>query len=114
MYYTFVVFGITGFINMLFALPYHPFDFAAYDAVFWSVIFFIGLVPGTFGMAIYFISASKVGAHRTGVFMFIVPVGAIVSSMIVYGESLAASTVIGCGLAFAAVILFNMKSSSKT
>lgn len=113
MYYTFVVFGITGFINMLFALPYHPFDFAAYDAVFWSVIFFIGLVPGTFGMAIYFISASKVGAHRTGVFMFIVPVGAIVSSMIVYGESLAASTVIGCGLAFAAVVLFNMKGSPK-
>ena len=38
MYYTLVVFGITGFINMLFALPYRPFDFAAYDIVFWSTI----------------------------------------------------------------------------
>jgi len=113
MYYTLVVFGITGFVNMLFALPYHPFDFAAYDAVFWSVIFFIGLVPGTFGMAIFFISASKVGAHRTAVFMFIVPVGAIVSSMAVYGEGVALSTVIGCLLAFTAVVLFNMKSGSK-
>lgn len=109
MFYTLVVFGITGFINMLFALPYHPFDFAAYDAVFWSVIFFIGLVPGTFGMAIYFISAGKVGAHRTAVFMFIVPIGAIVSSWIVYGEALELSTLIGCLLAFVAVILFNMK-----
>lgn len=109
MFYTLVVFGITGFINMLFALPYHPFDFAAYDAIFWSVIFFIGLVPGTFGMAIYFISAGKVGAHRTAVFMFIVPVGAIVSSWVVYGETLAISTLIGCLLAFAAVILFNLK-----
>ena len=114
MYYTLVVFGVTCFINMLFALPYHPFDFAAYDAVFWSVIFFIGIVPGTFSMAIYFISASKVGAHRTAVFMFIVPVGAIASSMIVYGEGLALSTVIGCLLAFAAVAMFNMKSGVKS
>jgi drug/metabolite transporter (DMT)-like permease len=110
MFYTLVVFGITGFINMLFALPYHPFDFSAYDAVFWSVIFFIGLVPGTFGMAIFFISASKVGAHRTAVFMFIVPVGAIASSWVVYGEGLALSTLIGCLLAFCAVILFNMSN----
>ncbi|MDQ1264830.1 MAG: hypothetical protein QG559_1831, partial [Campylobacterota bacterium] len=73
MFYTMVAFGVTAFINMLFALPYHPFDFSAYDGIFWSVIIFIGLVPGTFGMAIYFISASKVGAHKTAVFMFIVP-----------------------------------------
>jgi drug/metabolite transporter (DMT)-like permease len=109
MFYTLVVFGITGFINMLFALPHHPFDFDAYDAVFWSVIFFIGLVPGTFGMAIFFMSASKVGAHKTAAFMFIVPVGALVSSWIVYGEGLALSTLFGCLCAFAAVILFNMK-----
>lgn len=113
MFYTLVVFGITAFINMLFALPHNPFDFAAYDGVFWSIIIFIGLVPGTFGMAIYFISASKVGAHRTGVFMFIVPIGAIVSSWIVYDEVLALSTIIGCLLAFAAVVLFNMKRVSK-
>ena len=83
MFYTLVVFGITAFINMLFALPHNPFDFAAYDGVFWSVIFFIGVVPGTFGMAIYFVSASKVGAHRTAVFMFIVPVGAIILKAVV-------------------------------
>lgn len=112
MFYTFVVFGITGFINMLFALPYRPFDFAAYDVVFWSVIFFIGVVPGTFGMAIFFISASKVGADKTAVFMFIVPVGALVSSWIVYGEGLALSTLFGCLCAFAAVMLFNMKRKS--
>jgi drug/metabolite transporter (DMT)-like permease len=113
MFYTLVVFGITAFINMLFALPHHPFDFAAYDGVFWSVIFFIGVVPGTFGMAIYFVSASKVGASRTAVFMFIVPVGAIVSSAIVYDEVVALTTVAGCLLAFLAVILFNMKRASK-
>ena len=112
MFYTLVVFGITAFINMIFALPHHPFDFAGYDGVFWVTIILIGVLPGTFSTALYFVSAGKVGAHRTGVFMFIVPVGAILSSWVVYGEKLALSTLIGCLLAFAAVILFNMKKTS--
>jgi drug/metabolite transporter (DMT)-like permease len=113
MFYTLVVFGITAFINMLFALPHHPFDFAAYDETFWITIFLIGLIPGTFSTALYFVSAGKVGAHRTGVYMFIVPVGAIISSWVVYGEALEVSTLVGCLLAFVAVILFNMKKSTK-
>lgn len=113
MFYTFVVFGITAFINMLFALPHHPFDFTAYNNTFWFTIIFIGVLPGTFSTALYFISAGKIGAHRTGVFMFIVPVGAIVSSWVVYGEEVALSTIVGCLLAFLAVMLFNMKKSSK-
>lgn len=111
MFYTLVVFGITTFINMLFALPHRPFDFGAYDGVFWWTILFIGVIPGTFSTALYFVSAGKVGAHRTGVFMFIVPVGAIVSSWVVYGETLAVSTLIGCLMAFAAVMLFNMRKA---
>lgn len=113
MFYTLVVFGITTFINMLFALPHHPFDFGAYDVVFWWTILFIGVIPGTFSTALFFLSAGKVGAHRTGVFMFIVPVGAILSSWIVYGETLALSTLIGCLMAFAAVVIFNAKREKK-
>jgi len=113
MFYTVVVFGITGFTNMLFALPYHPFDFGAYDSVFWYTILFIGVLPGTFSTALFFLSAGKIVAHRTGVFMFIVPIGAIISSWIVYDEQIALSTVLGCALAFVAVLLFNMKKSSK-
>ena len=68
----------------------------------------IGILSPEFS-ALYFVLAGKVGAHRTGVFMFIVPVGAIVSSWVVYDESLALSTLIARLLAFVAVILFNMK-----
>lgn len=113
MFYTLVVFAIAAFINMLFALPHRPFDFGAYDNVFWWTILFIGVIPGTFSTALYFVSAGKIGAHRTGVFMFIVPVGAIISSWIVYSEILAVSTLFGCLLAFVAVILFNMRKSKK-
>jgi drug/metabolite transporter (DMT)-like permease len=109
MFYTTVVFGVAALTNMLVALPYHPFDFASYDSLFWWTILFIGLFPGTFSTALYFISAGKIGAHNTGVFMFIVPVGAIVSSWIVYDEKLAMSTIAGCLLAFAAVLLFSIK-----
>lgn len=109
MFYTLVVFGITGFTNMLFALPYHPFDFHAYDSMFWYTIVFIGMIPGTFSTALFFLSAGKIGASRTGVFMFIVPVGAIVSSWLVYDEHIALSTLIGCAFAFVAVMLFNKR-----
>ncbi len=113
MFYTLVVFAIAGFTNMIFALPHHPFDFDAYDTTFWATIIFIGVLPGTFSTALFFLSASKIGAHRTGVFMFIVPVGATFSSWVVYGENIALSTVIGCLLAFLAVFLFNMRKKDK-
>ncbi|UFH59694.1 DMT family transporter [Sulfurovum mangrovi] len=109
MFYTTVVFGVAGLTNMLFALPYHPFDVGSYDSTFWWTMIFIGLFPGTFSTALYFISAGKIGAHNTGVFMFIVPVGAIVSSWIVFDEQIAMSTIVGCLLAFAAVSLFGIK-----
>lgn len=109
MFYTLVVFGVAAIINLLFALPYQPFAFAVYDKTFWITITLIGVLPGTFSTALYFVSAGKVGAHKTGVYMFIVPVGAIVSSWIVYGEALEVSTFIGCILAFIAVILFNVQ-----
>ena len=110
MLYTTVVFGVTMVTNMLFALPYAPFDFTRYDWIFWVTIAFIGVFPGTFSTALYFVSAGKVGAHRTAVFMFIVPVGAIVSSMLVYGERVELSTVVGCALAFVAVVFFNRRA----
>lgn len=110
MFYTLVVFSVTAFVNMFIALPYHPFAVSLYDSVFWLNILFVGLLSGTFSTAIFFVSASKIGAHNTGVFMFIVPVGAIISSYFAYGENIALSTVIGCLLTFVAVILFNKKS----
>jgi drug/metabolite transporter (DMT)-like permease len=113
MFYTVVVFFVTGLVNMIFALPYHPFAITNYDLVFWLNILFVGLLSGTFATAIFFISASKIGAHNTGVFMFIVPIGAIVSSMFAYDEQIELSTIIGCGLSFLAVLLFNIKSLRK-
>jgi drug/metabolite transporter (DMT)-like permease len=45
--------------------------------------------------------------------MFIVPIGAIVSSYFVYDEQIATSTIIGCFLSFVAVFLFNHKKRYK-
>lgn len=107
--YTLIVFGITGFINMIVAMPYHPFALTSYDEVFWLNIIFIGLFSGTFSMTLFFICASKIGAHNAGVFMFIVPIGAIISSWIIYDEKILLTTIIGCFMAFISVVLFNLK-----
>lgn len=112
-FYTLVVFAITALVNMFFALPYHPFAVMSFDLIFWLNILFVGFLSGTFATAVFFISASKIGAHNTGVFMFIVPIGAIVSSMFAYGEQIELSTILGCGLSFLAVLLFNIKSLRK-
>lgn len=112
-FYTLVLFGVTAFTNMILALPYHPFEITLYDSIFWWNILFNGLLAGTFAMTLFFVSASKIGAHNTGVFMFIVPIGAIVSSYFVYGEKIASSTIIGCLLSLFAVVLFNKKSKLK-
>jgi len=109
MMYTLVVFAVTCFTNMIFALPYEPFAFSTFDSVFWWNIVFVGLLAGTFSTALFFISASHLGAHQAAVFMFIVPIGAIVSSWIVYDEKILLSTVVGCLLTFVAVVLFNSK-----
>lgn len=113
MVFTLVVFFITSFCTMFIALPYEPFKVYNYDFIFWSNMLFMGLLAGTFSMAIFFISASKIGAHNTSVFMFIVPIGAIVSSYFVYAEQIATSTIIGCVLSFVAVFLFNHKKRYK-
>ena len=85
------------------------FDLQSFDSTFWLSIIFIGLVPGTFSTVLFFISAGKVGAHNTAAFMFIVPIGAIISSWIIFDEQIKLSTAIGCMLAFLAVVLFNIK-----
>ncbi|MEY4504750.1 MAG: hypothetical protein RL154_1046 [Pseudomonadota bacterium] len=110
MFYVTGVFGFTMLFNLLFAMDLTVLNIYAYDSTFWLTIAFTGLVSGTFGMTVYFLSAAKVGAHNTGIFMFIVPVGAILSSFFIYHESVMPSTLIGCLLAFCAVVLFNTKS----
>lgn len=113
MFYTLVVFGITAFVNLLVAWPHHPFNLSAFDSIFWWNALFIGLLAGTFSTALYFISASQIGAHQTGVFLFIVPVGAIVSSWIFYDEIILVSTIVGCLMSFVAVVLFNSRKKEK-
>lgn len=108
LFYSLVVFAVAAGTNLVFALPYAPFDFAAYDAVFWWTIVFIGLVPGMFSTTLFFLFSGKIGAHNTGIYMFIVPVGATLSAWVVYGERLEPSTIFGCALAFGAVFLFSM------
>lgn len=114
MMYTLVIFAVTCLVNMYFALPFHPFSLTSFDSTFWWNILFIGVLAGTFSTALFFISAKHLGASNTGVFMFIVPIGAIISSWVVYDEKILVSTVIGCILTFIAVILFNSKKQKQT
>jgi drug/metabolite transporter (DMT)-like permease len=108
MFYTLIVFGISSLVNLIFAWQYHPFALTSFDSVFWWNILFIAIFSGTFSMTLFFVSASKLGAPQAAVFMFIVPVGAIVSGWAVYHENIVLTTVIGAVLSFIAVVMFNI------
>jgi drug/metabolite transporter (DMT)-like permease len=108
-FYTLVVFFIVCAVSFYFASPYHPLEIKNFDNTFWYSILYLGVFSGAFSMGIYIISAGKIGAHTTSIFMFIVPVSAIISSWIIYNEKITLSTVIGSILAFTAVVLFNSK-----
>ena len=107
MLFTLIVFAMTALINLFVALPYHPFDVGAYGPAFWESILFVGLAGGTFSTTVYFLSSGKLGASVTAIYLFLVPVGDIVSSYFIFGEIPAVPTVLGCILAFAAVFIFN-------
>lgn len=113
-FYSLIVFAVAAAVNLLGALPYKPFAFGAFDATFWQVILFLGIVPGAFSTALFFLSSGKIGAHNAGIFMFIVPVGATLSAWAVYGESIEPSTIFGCVMAFGAVFLFSLRKRKRT
>lgn len=108
MLYTLVVFGVAMLSNLTTALPQKPFDISSLDSMFWLSVLFLGIFPGAIGTTLFFVSAQKIGAHKTGIYMFIVPIGAIGSSIIMFDEKIEFYTIIGCLLAFIAVFLFNM------
>jgi drug/metabolite transporter (DMT)-like permease len=111
--FTLIVFAVTALINLYVALPYHPFAVAAFGRTFWESIFFVGIAGGTFSTTVYFLSSGKLGASVTAIYLFLVPVGDIVSSYFIFDEIPAVPTVAGCVLAFVAVFLFNFAGEAR-
>ena len=70
---------------------------------------FVSIGAIVFGTTVYFYGTVVLGADKASAFIFIVPVSAILFSIILLGESLEISTAGGGILAMSAVYLINNK-----
>lgn len=107
--FSFIVFGVTAFLNLLLALPLEPFDMGRPGAFWWSMAF-IGIVAGTFATTLYFFASGRLGAGAGSTYMFVVPVGAIVSSYWIFAERPQVETLVGAALALSAVFIFHVSA----
>lgn len=108
-----IVFATASLINLIVAWPHHPFDVMHLDRIFWLTLLYAGIVSTSLSNTLFFYFAHKIGAQNIAVYMFIIPASAMVSSFLIFGEDPAATTIIGCLLAFAAVILFNFSKTDQ-
>ena len=98
-------------ISMLITIPFLSIDSILlpfnYDSIFWINFLIISVVVLGFGNTAYFLSTMKLGSGKASSFMFIVPFSAILSSSLLLGEIIAATTIVGGLLTLIAVFLIN-------
>lgn len=87
-------------INTLFQLPVQ----------FWLLLLYMSLITISFASTIFFIASSKLGSHKAGSFIFIVPLAAVISSFFIMGEVPQLTTIAGGLLAILAIYLINQSN----
>lgn len=110
-----IVFSLYMYIFMtiivsLFFVEFDKINYESFDKIFWLNILCLAIVSTTFSTTIYFIGIEKLGANEVNSFVFLVPIFAILLSIIFLGEKVNISMIFGTILTiFAVKILNNIK-----
>ncbi len=86
------------------------------NQTFWLSFVFLAVGSTTFATTIYFLGIQKLGSNKGSVFTFLVPFFAIGLSMIMLGEPLEFTTIIGVVMTITSLVILNrvgVKSSEK-
>ena len=79
------------------------------DSKFWLNMLFLGVINTGFATSCYLYAASQIGAENASTFMFLVPLGAVLSSWGFLGEHVPLTTLIGGVLGVVSVMIINKK-----
>ena len=82
-----------------------------YDWIFWVNMFFLSVGAMVFGTTVYFFGTTRLGPEKASAFIFIVPVSALFFSVLLIGERLEITTMIGGIMTMIAVYLINKSHS---
>ncbi len=78
-----------------------------YDWIFWVNMFFLSAGAMVFGTTVYFLGTTRLGPEKASAFIFTVPVTALLFSMLLIGERLEMTTLLGGIMTMTAVYLIN-------
>ena len=78
-----------------------------YDWIFWVNMFFLSAGAMVFGTTVYFIGTTRLGPEKASAFIFTVPVTALFFSVLLIGERLEMTTLLGGIMTMTAVYLIN-------
>ena len=82
-----------------------------YDWIFWVNMFFLSAGAMVFGTTVYFFGTTRLGPEKASAFIFMVPVTALFFSVLLIGERLEITTMIGGMMTMIAVYLINKSHS---
>ena len=82
-----------------------------YDWIFWVNMFFLSVGAMVFGTTVYFFGTTRLGPEKASAFIFMVPVTALFFSVLLIGERLEITTIIGGMMTMIAVYLINKSHS---
>ena len=82
-----------------------------YDWIFWVNMFFLSVGAMVFGTTVYFFGTTRLGPEKASAFIFMVPITALFFSVLLIGERLEITTIIGGMMTMIAVYLINKSHS---
>lgn len=107
MVFTFYMYVIMTIIVSIFFVEFETINYDSYDSIFWINILSLAVVSTTFATTVYFIGIEKLGTNEVSSFVFLVPLFAILLSVIFLGEDISLSIITGTILTIIAVKILN-------
>ena len=107
MVFTFYMYVISTIMVIIFFVDVPSIDYKVFDWIFWLNILSISIISTTFATTIYFVGIEKLGTNEVSSFIFLVPLFAIVLSVIFLKEHISLSIIIGTILTLIAVKILN-------
>jgi len=110
--FSFYMFGFTSLIDLFF-LKFELTNIFIFDTKFWFNLLLLSLWGTTFATTIYFIGVLKLGSNVASSFFFMVPLSALVFSMLFLHEKATLNLIIGGVLGLIAVYILNYAKIKK-
>lgn len=115
MVFTFYMYVITTIMVMVFFVDVPNINYKEFDWIFWLNVLSISIISTTFATTLYFVGIEKLGTNEVSSFIFLVPLFAIILSVIFLKENISLSIIVGTILTLIAVkILNNIKIFKKS